>query len=66
MDFEKNVKRNFYNSLPSDYSITFRLPKQLKEDFINLPNSGPLASALKNFMIDTILYQQENAKDKKE
>lgn len=66
MDFEKNAKRNYYNSLPSDYSITFRLPKQLKEDFVNIPTNGPLAGALKNFMIDTILYHEENSKDKKD
>ena len=60
MDFEKNAKRNYYNSLPSDYSITFRLPKELKEDFVKIANNGPLAGALKNFMIDTILYHEKN------
>lgn len=66
MDFEKNAKRNYYNSLPSDYSITFRLPKELKEDFVKISTNGPLAGALKNFMIDTILYHAENSKDKKD
>ena len=66
VDFEKSAKRNYYNSLPSDYSITFRLPKQLKEDFVKISSNGPLAGALKNFMIDTILYHSENSKDTKE
>ena len=59
MDLKKNAMRNYYNSLPSDYSITFRLPKQLKEDFVKIPNNGPLAGALKNFMIETILFHSD-------
>lgn len=59
MDLKKNAMRNYYNSLPSDYSITFRLPKQLKEDFVKISANGPLAGALKNFMIETILFHSD-------
>lgn len=59
MDLKKNAIRNYYNSLPSDSSITFRLPKQLKDDFVKIPTTGPLAGAIKNFMIETILYHSD-------
>ena len=56
MDFEKNAKRYYYQSLPSDTGISFRIPKELRDDFVNLPNSPSISTVVKAFLIDYVLY----------
>ena len=67
-DFEKNAKRYYYQSLPSDVSVSFRVPKQLRDDFNKIPNKPSLSTLLKSFLIDYVTYYSDNeqSKDKKE
>lgn len=63
-DFEKNAKRYYYQSLPSDVSVSFRVPKQLRDDFNKIPNKPSLSTLVKSFLIDYVTYYSSNDQNK--